>query len=130
MWASKEQQKRRIWLTVIGLLQLLSWVSASSRTFAPFAGVHQPGQSPESLPAPMDDKQDFKSIGGYVVNEEEHKGLNTLGSRPPRCEHKCGECSPCEAIQVPTTTDRFGVQYANYVPEGWKCKCGTSFFNP
>ncbi|XP_042481038.1 EPIDERMAL PATTERNING FACTOR-like protein 3 isoform X2 [Macadamia integrifolia] len=91
------------------------------------------GQSPESspLPAPFDsNKQDFKSAGGSVVNEESYKGLSTLGSRPPSCDHKCGECSPCEAIQVPTKTFHFGIQYANYEPEGWKCKCGTSFFNP
>ncbi|XP_042507744.1 EPIDERMAL PATTERNING FACTOR-like protein 2 [Macadamia integrifolia] len=130
MWASKEQ-KRRIWVFVIGFLQIVSWVSASSRPFALLSDAHQRGQSPKSSPAPLDDKQDFKRVGGFVVNEdEEYKELSTLGSRPPNCEYKCGECSPCEAIQVPTTTNQFGVQYANYEPEGWKCKCGTSFFNP
>ncbi|KAF8393604.1 hypothetical protein HHK36_021848 [Tetracentron sinense] len=73
----------------------------------------------------------FKRMEGVAeVNKEAYKGLSTLGSLPPNCEHKCGECNPCEAIQVPTTTDRLGIQYANYEPEGWKCKCGTSFFSP
>ena len=60
----------------------------------------------------------------------EYRGLSTLGSRPPNCNHKCQGCIPCDAVQMPTTTDHIGVQYANYVPEGWKCKCGSSFFNP
>ncbi|KAJ0977468.1 hypothetical protein J5N97_012942 [Dioscorea zingiberensis] len=54
-----------------------------------------------------------------------------LGSRPPRCHYKCGSCSPCVAIQVPTTNGHWSTpEYANYEPEGWKCKCGSSFFNP
>ncbi|OVA04450.1 hypothetical protein BVC80_1717g10 [Macleaya cordata] len=71
----------------------------------------------------------FKRVE-VVVSEEECEGLSTLGSRPPNCEHKCGGCIPCGAIQVPTPTNHVGVQYANYEPEGWKCKCGDSFFNP
>ncbi|KAL6984643.1 hypothetical protein U1Q18_018021 [Sarracenia purpurea var. burkii] len=53
-----------------------------------------------------------------------------IGSRPPNCDNKCGGCKPCDPIQVPATIDHFGVQFANYEPEGWKCKCGASFFNP
>ncbi|KAK1358480.1 Epidermal patterning factor-like protein [Heracleum sosnowskyi] len=52
-----------------------------------------------------------------------------IGSRPPRCEHRCNGCSPCEATQVPTN-HHIGIQFTNYVPEGWKCKCGPSFFSP
>ena len=63
-------------------------------------------------------------------NEKTYMWLSRLGSRPPNCQHKCEGCIPCDPIQTPTTTDQIGVQYANYVPEGWKCKCGTSFFNP
>ncbi|KAI8565393.1 hypothetical protein RHMOL_Rhmol03G0255400 [Rhododendron molle] len=71
--------------------------------------------------------QGFESMGRRVSNNEE---AYTLGSRPPNCDHKCGVCRPCDAIQVPATTDHVRVQYANYEPEGWKCKCGTYFFNP
>ncbi|KAK9066969.1 hypothetical protein SSX86_014293 [Deinandra increscens subsp. villosa] len=68
-----------------------------------------------------------------------------IGSRPPRCERRCGSCGHCEAIQVPTTpqikTDLNGVknpklEYArgdyssNYKPMSWKCKCGSFIFNP
>ncbi|KAL8537761.1 hypothetical protein ACS0TY_012777 [Phlomoides rotata] len=59
-----------------------------------------------------------------------NKEINKIGSRPPRCEHKCYGCMPCEAIQVPTITGRVGVQYTNYEPEGWKCKCGPTFYSP
>ncbi|KAJ6389555.1 hypothetical protein OIU77_027806 [Salix suchowensis] len=62
------------------------------------------------------------------------KGIAKIGSTPPSCEHKCHGCSPCEAIQVPTIskTDNhhLNVNYANYEPEGWKCKCGPSFYSP
>ncbi|KAJ7552357.1 hypothetical protein O6H91_06G052200 [Diphasiastrum complanatum] len=65
-----------------------------------------------------------------------------IGSRPPSCQNKCNSCSPCQAVQVPTPQDRRSGQgptpsegqlmseYANYKPEGWKCKCGNRLFNP
>lgn len=72
-----------------------------------------------------------------------------IGSRPPRCERRCGSCGHCEAIQVPSTpqtkTPINGVNktavvatiaYArgdyssNYKPMSWKCKCGSFIFNP
>nr|CAD1843149.1 unnamed protein product [Ananas comosus var. bracteatus] len=64
------------------------------------------------------------------VNGGEIEESSTLGSRPPSCEHKCGGCVPCLAIQVPTAMDRIELHYSNYEPEGWKCKCGSTFFNP
>ncbi|XP_020221033.2 EPIDERMAL PATTERNING FACTOR-like protein 3 [Cajanus cajan] len=62
--------------------------------------------------------------------KDSFRGLSRLGSTPPRCEHKCGGCIPCDPIQIPTNNDLLGAQYANYEPEGWKCKCGNSYFNP
>nr|GLL35112.1 EPIDERMAL PATTERNING FACTOR-like protein 6 [Ipomoea trifida] len=53
-----------------------------------------------------------------------------IGSIPPSCDHKCYGCMPCEAIQVPTTSGTVGVQYTNYKPEGWKCKCGPALYTP
>lgn len=56
-----------------------------------------------------------------------------IGSSPPSCENKCFGCTPCEPAQVPATSSgrsRLRVQYTNYVPEGWKCKCGPSFYSP
>ncbi|KAF8401022.1 hypothetical protein HHK36_014325 [Tetracentron sinense] len=130
MWVS-ERMKRNIFCFVIAVLQIARLVSAASRPFAPYDPAHQHGQSPQSLQASLGTNQGFNSMEGVAEeNEEAYTGLNRLGSRPPNCEHKCGGCSPCEAIQVPTTSDRLGIQYANYEPEGWKCKCGPSFFNP
>ncbi|KAK7411916.1 hypothetical protein VNO78_03360 [Psophocarpus tetragonolobus] len=68
-----------------------------------------------------------KANNGY---REALRGLSRLGSTPPRCEHKCGGCIPCNPIEIPTNNDLLGTQYANYEPEGWKCKCGNSYFNP
>lgn len=69
-----------------------------------------------------------------MVNGEENLNAK-IGSSPPSCEHKCFGCTPCEAIQVPTIANakrhaHFGVDYTNYEPEGWKCKCGPSFYSP
>ncbi|KAI3902893.1 hypothetical protein MKX01_040120 [Papaver californicum] len=131
MWTSEEQKRRRricfAAVSIVILLHLMGLVSATSRTFTSNDEAHhqQAGQYSESIsPAPLSSQQ------GLEGSEGEYKMLSTLGSRPPSCEHKCGGCVPCEAIQVPTTTDRVGIQYANYEPEGWKCKCGTTFFNP
>ncbi|CAL1395650.1 unnamed protein product [Linum trigynum] len=84
------------------------------------------------------------------VGEEEGKFMvrsKTIGSRPPKCDNRCGSCGGhCEAVQVPVTTmqgrrqgrsSRFSVaytsrgeDYSNYKPMSWKCKCGNSIFNP
>ncbi|KAJ0785148.1 putative EPIDERMAL PATTERNING FACTOR-like protein [Helianthus annuus] len=64
-----------------------------------------------------------------MKNEDERYGRgieNRIGSRPPSCEHKCFGCSPCQPTQVPTIS----LHYTNYEPEGWKCKCGPSFYSP
>lgn len=75
------------------------------------------------------------STGGEAKMNEiaNFRGGSKIGSSPPSCENKCYGCTPCEAIQVPTNTKKlnhFRVQYANYEPEGWKCKCGPSFYSP
>ncbi|XP_071740218.1 EPIDERMAL PATTERNING FACTOR-like protein 5 [Rutidosis leptorrhynchoides] len=65
-----------------------------------------------------------KGIGNRAKEQEM---LSRLGSRPPICEHKCRGCAPCTPIQVPTTATP---QYSNYEPEGWKCMCGSIYYNP
>ncbi|KAL6585169.1 hypothetical protein OROMI_004458 [Orobanche minor] len=70
-----------------------------------------------------------RKMGMWASKDKE---MEKVGSRPPSCDHKCYGCRPCEAIQVPTTTTSriVGVQYTNYEPEGWKCKCGPTFYSP
>ncbi|BBH08253.1 hypothetical protein Prudu_020388 [Prunus dulcis] len=90
-------------------------------------------QNPHPQDATFDPKQGVEGIEGLPgddENEGKYRGLSRLGSRPPNCEHKCQGCVPCFPVQIPTTTDQIGLQYANYEPEGWKCKCGSTFFNP
>ncbi|EFJ31719.1 hypothetical protein SELMODRAFT_86865 [Selaginella moellendorffii] len=59
---------------------------------------------------------------------------SNIGSRPPSCQNKCNRCIPCQAVQVPTPIERkspvVSVEYSNYKPEGWRCKCGNKLFNP
>ncbi|KAL6274465.1 hypothetical protein ACE6H2_025157 [Prunus campanulata] len=126
--------KKRACLILVA--SLLSWVCVTSRpfTFSDFA--HQQAdqdQNPHPQDATFDPKQGVEGIEGLPVddeNEGKYRGLSRLGSRPPNCEHKCQGCVPCFPVQIPTTTDQIGLQYANYEPEGWKCKCGSTFFNP
>ncbi|PRQ46877.1 hypothetical protein RchiOBHm_Chr2g0093721 [Rosa chinensis] len=114
------------------VVSLLCWVSVTiSKPFP-----RQPDQTPHTKGATFGSKQgvDQKSFDGVkekYEGEEYYRGLmSRLGSIPPNCAHRCEGCVPCVPVQIPTTTDHIGVQYANYEPEGWKCKCGSTFFNP
>ncbi|KAL9249709.1 EPIDERMAL PATTERNING FACTOR-like protein [Drosera capensis] len=70
-----------------------------------------------------------------TTTEEKMMMRSQIGSRPPMCERRCISCQECEAIQVPANP-RIRVAYArgdyvsDYKPMSWKCKCGTSIFNP
>ncbi|KAK9075743.1 hypothetical protein SSX86_004072 [Deinandra increscens subsp. villosa] len=117
---------RRIWLFVIVVHIMMSWVCARRNMhFAASSGLLNQGQILQSHRTPFV-MQKKKGIGCSRAKEEEV--LSRLGSRPPRCEHRCRGCEPCSPTQVATV--RFGPQYANYEPEGWKCKCGSVFYNP
>lgn len=75
----------------------------------------------------------LKSLMGIeagISKTKEEGNVSKIGSSPPSCEHKCYGCVPCEAIQVPSKSSHLGIQYANYEPESWKCKCGPSFYGP
>ncbi|XP_004303656.1 PREDICTED: EPIDERMAL PATTERNING FACTOR-like protein 1 [Fragaria vesca subsp. vesca] len=120
-------------------LQIMSWVSATSRLFPPSNGldVHEAGsgQNPHQSSQVTLEQELANSTGGEAKMNEiaNFRGGSKIGSSPPSCENKCYGCTPCEAIQVPTNTKKlnhFRVQYANYEPEGWKCKCGPSFYSP
>ncbi|KAB2613012.1 EPIDERMAL PATTERNING FACTOR-like protein 1 [Pyrus ussuriensis x Pyrus communis] len=123
---------RKVYWFVIAL-QVLSWVSATSRPFPPNAGlgVHQPGKSPESLQATL--QESIHGGVGKMNAMANYREISKIGSSPPSCDHKCYGCTPCGAIQVPTTkmqTSHVRVQYANYEPVGWKCKCGPTYYTP
>ncbi|XP_074268205.1 EPIDERMAL PATTERNING FACTOR-like protein 3 [Silene latifolia] len=106
------------------LLHVMAWFPAASRHLPPTS--LQPGTvvSPENVEASYSSKQ--------VSEPGSYKGMhmNQLGSRPPTCEGKCDGCNPCIAIKVPTITSHVGIQFANYEPESWKCKCGPSVYTP
>ncbi|KAF5751254.1 hypothetical protein HS088_TW02G00265 [Tripterygium wilfordii] len=132
--------KERYLCFVLAALQVLSW--ASSRNFAPNDGlsVHQSvnalsGRKSESLQGAFGTQLPSKEVSPLTsmegADEEAYaNGKRKIGSSPPSCEHKCYGCIPCEAIQVPSTSNHLGVQYTNYEPEGWKCKCGPTFYSP
>ncbi|XP_027167851.1 EPIDERMAL PATTERNING FACTOR-like protein 5 [Coffea eugenioides] len=84
----------------------------------------------DKVPLPPGGVGEEVKNGGGGGGEEKEEVSRRIGSSPPSCDHKCFGCMPCEAIQVPTTHGRVGVQYANYEPEGWKCKCGPTFYTP
>ncbi|KAI4387192.1 hypothetical protein MLD38_005041 [Melastoma candidum] len=92
--------------------------------------------------------------GGGELNEAKlMRARFGIGSRPPRCDRKCGSCGRCEAVQVPTNpqlkaingrehssrSDHYQGQEGeevreegntNYMPVSWKCKCGKFIFDP
>lgn len=74
-----------------------------------------------------------KEVMSDTMKKTYNIGMRKIGSVPPSCEHKCYGCTPCEAVQVPSTSSRnsnLGLQYSNYEPESWKCKCGPSLYSP
>ncbi|KAG4400181.1 hypothetical protein AAZX31_07G007200 [Glycine max] len=112
-------------------LQIVSLVSAVRKPFLP--AKEEALQSPP--PHTIEPKKGLMGIEGTseTMKEAYEGGVSKIGSSPPSCEHKCYGCVPCEAIQVPSTSTRrshLGIQYANYEPESWKCKCGLSFYSP
>ncbi|PWA65280.1 hypothetical protein CTI12_AA335740 [Artemisia annua] len=98
------------------LLLLHYFMQIECYYFSCYCQILQSPQSPSAMQ---------EGVGSRAKEEEV---LSRLGSRPPRCEHKCKGCAPCSPIQVPTA--HFGPQYTNYEPEGWKCRCGSILFNP
>ncbi|GLU22399.1 hypothetical protein SLE2022_384790 [Rubroshorea leprosula] len=125
---------RRLFCFMLAL-QMVSWESATSRPLASRNGlsVHQsvrvqiPKPSQVFLVPKLNSEESPRQA---AINEKAiGRGVSRIGSSAPSCERKCYGCTPCEAIQVPTTS-HVGLQYANYEPEGWKCKCGPSFYSP
>ncbi|XP_038679197.1 EPIDERMAL PATTERNING FACTOR-like protein 6 [Tripterygium wilfordii] len=54
--------------------------------------------------------------------------LSGPGSSPPRCNSKCGKCTPCKAVHVPVPPGT--PVTAEYYPEAWRCKCGNRLYMP
>ncbi|XP_019106504.1 EPIDERMAL PATTERNING FACTOR-like protein 6 isoform X2 [Beta vulgaris subsp. vulgaris] len=119
--------KKSLFFFIALLLQIMAWIPATSRPLAPDYDVSSQLSgtygSTKNLQAPYSSIQE-------MTEAESNRGMNELGSRPPNCERKCDGCTPCVATQVPTVTGKLGIQYANYEPISWKCKCGMSFYSP
>ncbi|KAM6578423.1 hypothetical protein CsatB_030260 [Cannabis sativa] len=54
--------------------------------------------------------------------------LSGIGSSPPRCLWKCGNCTPCKPVHVPVPPGT--PVTAEYYPEAWRCKCGNKLYMP
>ncbi|OMO91681.1 EPIDERMAL PATTERNING FACTOR-like protein [Corchorus olitorius] len=125
--------KQKMFYFLIIALQIIScWFDVSTRclAFHDDAATPRQGEVAELLRVAFDSKQGVEISKSEEEEIKNSRKLGRLGSRPPNCQRKCGRCTPCIAIQIPTTTDKLGIQYTNYEPEGWKCKCGSTFFNP
>ncbi|XVF88784.1 hypothetical protein PTKIN_Ptkin19aG0079200 [Pterospermum kingtungense] len=112
---------------------MVSWIHVSTRSLASHDVLPPQDKVPGYPEVAFASKQGLESKGGVVYGSTEEtysRMLGRLGSRPPNCHGKCGRCTPCIATQIPATSDKLGIQYTNYEPEGWKCKCGSTFFNP
>ncbi|KAF1882518.1 hypothetical protein Lal_00002696 [Lupinus albus] len=134
--------KGRFFCCFLVALQIVSLVSEASRPFPPphdsmsHQGLEEAPAAPHSSQLYTTDLQKGSMVTEEMPEIEKEiydRGVNRIGSSPPSCEHKCYGCTPCEAIQVPRTNRRninLGIQYTNYEPESWKCKCGVSLYSP
>ncbi|KNA13803.1 hypothetical protein SOVF_113420, partial [Spinacia oleracea] len=72
------------------------------------------------------DLQIQKILNGVKSGKDERditrRILRGIGSYPPRCASKCGNCKPCKPVHV--TVPPGAPVPAEYYPEAWKCKCG------
>ncbi|KAK9066118.1 hypothetical protein SSX86_015520 [Deinandra increscens subsp. villosa] len=116
----------------------------SSPTFVPtkqgtktqivYSQFSMPSKSVSNSRFSTKEEEEEEEDNHMMKNEEVERYGKGVGSRPPSCEHKCYGCNPCEPTQVPTVTSRttvgIQIQYTNYEPEGWKCKCGPTFYSP
>ncbi|KAL1345116.1 EPIDERMAL PATTERNING FACTOR-like protein 6 isoform X2 [Arachis hypogaea] len=112
------------------VLQSVSWVSVAKRPFSPDHAMSHPGTNESAAPKYPPPYTTIESE--KMKSLENWKAVKKIGSSPPSCEHKCYGCTPCEAIQVPSTGKRthLAIHYANYEPESWRCKCGPFFYSP
>ncbi|XP_022756436.1 EPIDERMAL PATTERNING FACTOR-like protein 6 [Durio zibethinus] len=123
--------KQRMCCFLIVALQTISWIHVSTRSLASDDVEPHQDKVREFSGVTFDSEQGLESKGvGYGSEETYSRMLVRLGSRPPNCQRKCGRCTPCVATQIPANSDKLGIQNTNYEPEGWKCKCGSTFFNP
>lgn len=53
-----------------------------------------------------------------------------LGSSPPTCTRRCGNCNPCKGVLVPIHTSRDSQNASDYYPLAWRCQCGGHLFTP
>ncbi|KAL5709874.1 hypothetical protein ACHQM5_020507 [Ranunculus cassubicifolius] len=68
------------------------------------------------------------SIADQRNEHDESVHLNGLGSFPPRCKAKCGNCTPCKPVHVPVPPGTS--EPTEYYPEAWRCKCGNKLYMP
>ncbi|CAG7882517.1 hypothetical protein IGI04_011868 [Brassica rapa subsp. trilocularis] len=114
---------RKWYVAIMAMVQIVSWVSATSRHIASTQVSFHPGIiSPQA--AENNSRRPILTPNENTEVKEMEKGRR-IGSKPPTCEKKCYGCEPCEAIQVPTISSppHISTQYTNYQPEGWRCHC-------
>ncbi|TYH12729.1 hypothetical protein ES288_A06G090300v1 [Gossypium darwinii] len=118
------KQRMRFFLIAV---QLIMWVHVSTRFLASHHIAPQQGLLFYFFVLLV-----VESSGGvgYLGEKTNRRIMGRLGSMPPNCQRKCGGCTPCIATQIPATSKKLRTQYTNYEPEGWKCKCHSTFFNP
>ncbi|CAH8369983.1 unnamed protein product [Eruca vesicaria subsp. sativa] len=114
---------RKWYLVITALIQIVSWVCATSRPIASSHVSFHPGTlSPQA--AEQNSRMPILKTTERTEVGEMEKGRR-IGSKPPTCEKKCYGCEPCEAIQVPSISSvpHLSTHYTNYQPEGWRCHC-------
>ncbi|KAI3410819.1 Epidermal patterning factor-like protein, partial [Psidium guajava] len=93
----------------------------------PCVGLHGIlGPPPPGKPRPHYLKEQVSEI--MVVGGRRELRTSGPGSSPPRCNSKCGKCTPCKPVHVPVQPGR--PVLSEYYPEAWRCKCGNKLFMP
>lgn len=76
--------------------------------------------------------------GRYLVQEKGMSSMNQvhtvikrqlIGSVPPSCRARCGQCQPCRPVQVAIQPGKL-VPMEEYYPIVWRCQCSNKLFLP
>jgi Epidermal patterning factor proteins len=77
------------------------------------------------------------TLGQYLVQERGKSSTHQvqtvsqrqlIGSAPPSCRARCGQCHPCQPVQVAIQPGM--AVPMEYYPIVWRCQCGNKLYLP
>ncbi|KAK4757673.1 hypothetical protein SAY87_018974 [Trapa incisa] len=111
------------------LAALLIFLSSSAAPLPQYYGSSRQAAATQEATDDRTSRMKLAAGGrGFDSVDQLRQGPREIGSSPPTCQSKCGQCSPCQPVHVPFHPG-IGLPL-EYYPEAWRCKCGSKLFMP